>query len=166
MYYIILIISFFMEGIFTNLVSFNSLFIPLFTLTSMVISYDFIGKTEKNLTYILSSFIIGIVYDIAYTNSVFINTFAFVICATFIIIINKYIRSNILSRTCINLFIIIIYRIITYLLLVIFKYFQFSFNSLFRGIYSSIISNIIYGIFLYFICNKILKKLNLRKYKI
>ncbi len=159
---ILIIISFILEGIFTNLISINSLLLPLFTITSFVFTYIYFNK-EKKYTFIIISFIIGILYDIAYTNSLFINTFTFLICSLLIILINRYIKDSFISRMIINILIIISFKFISYLLLFIFGFINFNYNILIKGIYSSLILNIIYGLFLYFICDKIDNKLNRRK---
>ena len=159
---ILIIISFFLEGMITNLISLDSLFLPLFTLTSMVILYPFFNR-EKFYNYIITCFIIGAIYDIAYTNSLFINTFSFSLISVLIILIDHYIDSNIFSRSGINIVSIVLYRIITYFLLILFNYLSFNGNILIRGIYSSIIINFIYGMFLYFIANYINNKLILKK---
>ena len=159
---IAIIISFILEGIFTNLISINSIFLPLFTITSFVITYPYFNK-EKKYLFIITSFIIGVIYDIAYTNSLFINTFTFILCSLLIMLINKYIKENLISKIIINIFITIMFKIISYLLLFIFGFIKFNQNILLKGIYSSLILNIIYGLILYIICDKINRKLKLRK---
>ena len=159
---IAIIISFILEGIFTNLISINSIFLPLFTITSFVITYPYFNK-EKKYLFIITSFIIGVIYDIAYTNSLFINTFTFILCSLLIMLINKYIKENLISKIIINIFITIMFKIISYLLLFTFEFIKFNQNILLKGIYSSLILNIIYGLILYIICDKINRKLKLRK---
>lgn len=159
---IAIIISFILEGIFTNLISINSIFLPLFTITSFVITYPYFNK-EKKYLFIITSFIIGVIYDIAYTNSLFINTFTFILCSLLIMLINKYIKENLISKIIINIFITIMFKIISYLLLFTFGFIKFNQNILLKGIYSSLILNIIYGLILYIICDKINRKLKLRK---
>ena len=44
---ILIIISFILEGIFTNLISINSLLLPLFTITSFVFTYIYFNKEKK-----------------------------------------------------------------------------------------------------------------------
>ena len=159
---IAIIISFILEGIFTNLISINSIFLPLFTITSFVITYPYFNK-EKKYLFIITSFIIGVIYDIAYTNSLFINTFTFILCSLLIMLINKYIKENLISKIIINIFITIMFKIISYLLLFTFEFIKFNQNILLKGIYSSLILNIIYGLILYIICDKINRKFKLRK---
>ena len=161
---LIIILSFILEGIFTNLFSFNSLFLPLFSITSLVITYSYFNK-EKKYSFILISIIIGILYDISYTDSLFINTFTFTICCLLIVLIDNYISNGFINKMCINIIIIIMFKVISYLLLFVFGFIKFNQNILIKGIYSSLILNIIYGVILYFICDKISNKLNIRKYE-
>ena len=161
---LIIIISFILEGVFTNLVSIDSIFLPLFTISSLVITYPYFNK-EKKYSFIIISSIIGIVYDIAYTNSLFINTFTFTICSLLLILIYNFIPDSFISRNCINIVIIIFFKFISYLLLFIFGFINFNQHILIKGIYSSLILNILYGIILYFVCDKISNKLNIRKYE-
>ena len=78
---IIVIISLFLDGILSNylpyLVNNLSLFTPLFTLVSIFIIYPFFKKKEKK--YLISVFIIGIIYDLFYTNLLFFNAVLFFI---------------------------------------------------------------------------------------
>lgn len=161
---IFIIFSFLFEGIFTNLISLNSLLIPLFTLTSLIILYPFFDIKENWHKYIIVSIIFGMLYDIVYTNSIFINTVSFSLCSVIVIIINNYLKPSILIKLGILLINIIIYRIITYLLLCVFNYLKFNENILIKGIYSSIIANIIYGIIIYLLSDWISKKFKIRKY--
>lgn len=161
---IIIILSFLLEGIFTNIVSMNSYLLPLFTITSLVITYPYFNK-EKQYRFVLAATIIGIVYDIAYTNSLFVSTFTFSICSLLIILINNYIPNSFIGKMCINIFTIILFRIISYLLLFIFRFTTFNYHILIKGILSSLILNIIYGIFLYYVCYRVSKKLNIKTYK-
>lgn len=163
MIYIIIITSFLLEGITTNLISMNSLLIPVFTITSFVITYPYFNK-EKKYLFLLTSLSVGICYDIVYTNSLFINTFSFIICSLIIILIHNFLSHRVYNVMLINIFILILFRICTYFLLTTFSN-NMSFNKelLFKGIYSSLILNIIYGLILYFVCDKLAKKLNIIK---
>ena len=68
----ILLISFAIESIVSNLIPLNSIFIPLFSIVSLVVVYPlFNGDKNKFLIY---SFIFGLLYDIVYTNTIFVYT--------------------------------------------------------------------------------------------
>lgn len=161
---ILIVISFLFEGFFTTLISLNSLFIPLFTLTSIIILYPFFDIKENWHKYIIVSIIFGMLYDIVYTNSIFINTISFCLCSILVIIINHYLNPSIIIKLGILLIGIIIHMIVTYLLLCLFNYLPFNENILIKGIYSSFIANIIYGVIIYLLSNLISKKLKVRKY--
>lgn len=156
----IIIISFILEGVLTNIINMNLILLPLFTIVSLVITYPYI---KNNYKFIIISIIIGLLYDIAYTNSLFINTFTFTLCSLLIIFIDKFIKESFIGRMCINIFMIIIFKTLSYLLLFIFSFIKFDYNILINGIISSLILNIIYGLLLYFICDRISIKLNIRK---
>ena len=160
----IIILSFILEGAVSNLVSLNSLFLPLFTITSLVYTYPYFNKNKK-YHFIITCIILGIIYDIAYTNSLFINTFTFTLCSLIIIYIDNYIHDSIINSTIINIIMIVLFKTISYILLFVFGFIKFDYTILLKGIYSSLILNIIYGIILYFICTFISKKFNIKKYE-
>ena len=64
----VLIVSFVLESIFTNIVSTDSILIPLFTITSFILIYPYFRK--KNTNYIIVCLIIGLLYDIKDPNEV------------------------------------------------------------------------------------------------
>lgn len=157
----ILIFSFLFEAMFTNLVSTNSIFIPLFTLTSLVLVYPYFKK--KNFNYVLVCLILGIFYDIAFADSVFINTICFGIIGGLNILIYNYVKYNIYTSNIINIIIIITYRIISYIIVLSINFITFNGNILFKGIYSSLLINIAYGVILYFIIDFLAKILNKKR---
>lgn len=156
-----IIISFILEGVFTNLVDLNSLLLPLFTITSLTILYPYFNNNRNK--FIVTCAMVGFFYDIIYTDSLFVNTFSFLIVGIAIIIIYNYISMNLVNINVLNIVIIIIFKIVSYMLLCIIGYLYFKSSVLIKGIYSSIIINVIYGIGLYLITDRIGKKMNLKK---
>ena len=156
-----IIISFILEGVFSNLVSINSLFLPLFTVTSLTILYPYFNNNQTKFISVCA--LVGFFYDIIYTDSLFVNTFSFTIVALSIIIIYNYINMNIFNINGLNIVIIIIFKIVSYMILCIVGYLHFKSHILVKGIYSSLMINIIYGIILYIVTDAIGKKLNIRK---
>lgn len=157
----ILLISFALEGIFSNFISSNSIFIPLFTVISLVIVYPYF-KDEKNKFYIYASFL-GLLYDIVYTNCPFINTFSFLITSLMISLIYEYITVSKFNITLINIIILLFHQTISYILLCFFSYTTFNEITLLTILYSSIITNIIYGFILFMLVNFLDKKHKIRK---
>lgn len=162
MIYIILVISFILEGVFTNLVSMNSMFLPLFSIISLSLIYPFI-KNKDNL-FLYLCLMLGLMYDVVYTNSLFINTISFPILGFVIIFIYNYINYNVLNIVFINFIVIILYRIISYILICIIAFRNFDIDYFIFSITHSIFSNIIYGVVLYLILKFIRKKFKLKIY--
>lgn len=137
-------ISFFLDGIISLYV--NKL-IPLFTLTSIIIASYY--KKEDRL--LKESVIVGILYDVTYTNTVILNSLIFFILTLLVINLNKRFNKNLPNLIFINIFILTIYLITTYLLLVIYQYLYFNISYLFISIFKSVIINTIYVMIIYLI---------------
>ena len=156
----VLLISFILEGIVSNLVPTSSLFIPLFSIVSLLVTYPLFN--ENKIKYLIYSGTLGLLYDLVYTNTPFINTFTFVITALIITFICKFITLNKLNLVLIILFILLFNQTINYLLLCLFRYHIFNNATLLEGLYSSLILNVVYSYILYVVIEIINKK---RKYK-
>lgn len=156
----ILLISFALEGIFSNLISLTSLFIPLFSLVSLVVTYPLFDD-DKN-KFLIYSGIFGFFYDIVYTNTPFVNTFTFVLTALIIILIYNYITVNKINFSLINVLVILFYQIVSYLLLCLVNYTNFNENTFFKGLYSCLILNILYGIIVCLLTSFLAKKFKVR----
>ncbi len=155
MKYLVLVISLLLEAIFSNIVSLNSLLIPLFLITSLVIIYPYFCK--KNINFFLVCLVSGFLYDLIFADSLFINTLSFSFAGIIIILGYSYVNYSIYSSNILNIIIIILYRIISYLLLCIIGYTTFNENILLSGVSSSLILNIIYGLILYLVIDMISK---------
>ncbi|MBQ9072357.1 MAG: rod shape-determining protein MreD [Bacilli bacterium] len=161
MIYIILIFSFLFEAAITNIIPLNSLLTPLFLLTSLTLLYPYFKN--KKLNYIIVCIICGLFYDITLTSSSFINTLSFPLCGGLVILGYNYINYNIFSSNFLNIVILIVYRIITYLLLCIIDFISFDEMLLLEGIYNSLIANVIYGIFIYLLIDVLSKIFNIKR---
>ena len=95
----ILLFSLIFDGLLTNylpfLVNDLSWFTPLLTLTSILIIYPFYRKKETK--YYILIFIIGIIYDLLYTNLLFFNAILFLIIALISKIIHRNFQINFLK---------------------------------------------------------------------
>ena len=156
MIYILIILSFVLESIITNMFSLSTFLAPFFTIISLVVLYPYF---KNNNIFMISCILCGIIYDISYTDSAFLNTLSFGLCGCFIVLFNIYFKYNIYSSIILNLIIIVIYRTISYSLLVVVGYFSFNKEILLTGVYKSLIVNLVYGIIIYWVC----KKFNFKK---
>lgn len=148
-------ISLILDSIISNYILLSTnFFLPLFTLTSLVIIYPFINNDRKYLKILI---IVGLLYD-GLTNTLFIQTILFIILMSFVKYVTSYLNSNLLNSLITLILTIILYRVMYYLILVMSNNYQFDINVLFKSIYASFILNIIYGIISYAILLKFKKK--------
>lgn len=160
MIYIILIMSFYLEGILSKLITVNFL-IPLTTLISLILIYPYLNN-KKNKYYIIC-FTIGLLYDITYTNTFLLNASIFLLLGYLITKINIIITNNSFNVILISFIIIMFYRLITYLILLFIDYLEFNINILFNSITYSLLFNFIYISFIYKIMDIISKKRGIYK---
>ena len=142
------ILSFLFEGAFSVLLPiYNSFFLPLFTVTSFVILYPYFNKYDS--PFFIFCIVIGLCYDIIYTNTIFIHAMIFLILGYFISLFYRIISYRIWSCFFILISSIMVYRIMSFLLLAITGYISFDILRLFHSIYSSILINVLYAFLLY-----------------
>ena len=151
---IIVIISFFLDGILSNFLPFMmgdlSLFTPYFTLISLVIIYPFFKKKDREY-YILIG-VTGFLYDLFYTNLLFTHTLFFLLIGLVVSYIYKKMELNLLTNLFLIIFTIIFYQVVFSLCLFIFNVVPITIENTLYLISHSLILNIIYGEILYLIC--------------
>ncbi|MDD2434996.1 MAG: rod shape-determining protein MreD [Bacilli bacterium] len=155
------IISFLLDSIISYLIPTNSLLLPLCSLISLIIIYPFFHKETNN--YLIWSFGLGLLYDIVYTDTIFLNAVLFLMIAYMIKMIYQYLSNNVLNVTIISFIVVVLYRSMVYLLLISVGYLNNDFNTLVTSIYSSLLLNIVYGIILYLITNYLSYKYKIDK---
>ena len=127
-----------------NLSYFTPLFIPIL----IYLLYPLFKNRKK---YILISIIIGIIYDLIYTNLLFFNGIIFFLISIITMLIYKYFKNNIYLNIIYLLLIIIFYELVSILIYMLFGIINISFNDIIYRITHIIIINIIYGTILYMI---------------
>ena len=159
----ILVISFLMDGIFSNYVPLNGLLIPLFSLVGLIVSYDFF--TFEKEEFYKYAFILGLSYDLIYTDTFIFYAFLFMLMAFIIVHVSKILTSNYFGLILVSLICIILFRCITYFFLIITGNVILNIDNLYKGIYSSLLINILYGFIVKCICDFITSsKLRRKKY--
>ena len=174
MIYVIIIFSMLFESAFSNIVNLNTFLVPLFLLTSLVILYPYFKN--KKINFIIVCTVCGFLYDIILTNSSFINTLSFGIVGSLIekpadpnpegsliVLCYNYINYNIYSSNFLNIIMIILYRIISYLILCIIDFIKFNEMDLLESIYNSLLVNVVYGIIIYIIIDLLSKIFNIKR---
>ena len=148
-------ISLIIDSIISNYIDLSTnFFLPLFTLTSLVVIFPFCNIKK----YLKLSIIVGLLYDISLTDTFFINTILFVIIMFFIKFLFSNFNNNLFNTLLILICSILLYRLMYYLILTMSNYYLFNLYTLFKSIYASLILNIIYGFFLYTIMRLIKHK--------
>lgn len=157
---IVLIISFFLDGIASNIFPMDSFFSSLFTLVSLIIVYPYF---DDDYIFYKYSFFTGLAYDLIYTNTFVFYAFIFLLLSFIISKLSTVFADNYLNVVIITLISIIVFRSVTYFLIALTGNIKFNINILLEGIYHSLILNVIYVILLNFVVTGICKKLNIRK---
>ena len=158
----ILVISFILQGILSNYISVDTnIFNLLFPIVALIIIYPYFRK--NNSKYFIYAGIYGLLYDLIYTDTFILYAGLFIMIAFVISKLNIIFSNNIINIGFITTIVIIIYRAITYLVLIAVNYFEFDMNILFKSIYSSLLLNIIYAIIIYFITDRLSYKYRIEK---
>ena len=160
------IISFLLDGLISNFTSINiaspSYFRTIYSLVSLVIVYNYFDNDNKFLKILI---ILGILFDIVYTNTFILNIFIFTIVYFIIKKLNIYIPNNLITINIKSLLAIITYHTLSYLILLFANYSHYSFNLLPLILSRSIIMTIIYTTISYFVIKKIYYKKYFKKIK-
>ena len=158
---ITIIISFVLDSIVSNFISINTLFAPLFTLMSLIIVYPYFNYNHKH--FIITAFITGMAYDLIYTNTIIIHGLLFIAIAFLIIKLNVVFSNNYLNVVIMAIISIIVYRLISYGLLLITNNISFNWIVLLKSIYQSLLINIIYILLTFMITDRISFALRIKK---
>lgn len=157
MIYLILVISFLLDNLISFFLNINLLFNPLLSLVSLIIIFRYYHKKDEN-KYLITSFVLGLVYDIVCTDTIFLNAGIYLLLSLFIIKFYKIFSYNLLNSAILLIIVIIIYRSITFLVLSNFNFISFNLYHLLQSIYSSLILNLLYLSFFF------LKKKKYKRY--
>lgn len=157
MIYLILVISFLLDNLISFFLNTNLLFNPLLSLVSLIIIFRYYHRKDEN-KYLITSFVLGLVYDIVCTDTVFLNAGIYLLLSLFIIKFYKIFSYNLLNSAILLIIVIIFYRSITFLVLSNFNFISFNLYHLLQSIYSSLILNLLYLSFFF------LKKKKYKRY--
>ena len=143
MIYLILLISFFLDGIVSFIFNNNILFNPLFSLMSLIIVFKYYKKRE-DLKYLITIFMVGLLVDIVYADTLFLNAGIYLIIGIIVIKYYKFFTYNLLNSIILGFIIISLYRLLSFLVLSNMGVISVDFYKLIESIYSSLFLNLIY----------------------
>lgn len=145
---IIIIISLILDGLLSNFLPFMvgnlSIFTPLFTVVSIIIIYPFFRKREKN-KYLITLAMTGLIYDLLYTNLLFLNMIVFVILGFCTMLSHKYLDTNFIMILIKTIALIILYQALTSFYFWIFQVVPVSWNDFLYLVEHTLLINIIYA---------------------
>ena len=145
---IVMIISFILDGVFSNIL--KAPFLPLFSIVSLVVMENY-KKSEKN--YLINCSILGLLYDLVYTNTLFLNSLSFLLIGFIIMFCFHFLTHRLDIELLEMILSIILFRTFSFLTYKMF--YNTPSHLLFPSIYNSIIINLIYGILIYLLVKKI-----------
>ena len=143
-----LIISLFLDGLLS--VYEKVLHIrPMFSI--VILSILFIRNYNNISFYYKICLFAGFIYDLLYTSTFPLNSLVFLLLGFIISKLYQIFKNNLLTGVLINIFILLIYRSITFIVLSIIGYLPFSFNLFIDDILSIVLTNTVFFLFVYII---------------
>ena len=133
-----------------------SLFTPMFSIVSLLFIYHFFKKEKYK--YFIFAFIFGFIYDLFFTNLLFFNGILFLGIAFVITLLYENLEINFLNIILEIIIIITVYELLTVFIILLFNLVPITPLKVLYKISHSLIINIIYGEFVYFIINHLPKK--------
>ena len=153
---IYIVISFILDSIMSNITAFSlidpSYFKTIYSVISLVIIYNYFDNQKKYLSILI---VLGILFDIVYTNTFILNIVIFLIIYAFLSQIDYMITTNIFTINLKSIICVSLYHILTYIILLLANYNNYNIKLLFLILIRSLIMTIIYTTISYLILNKI-----------
>lgn len=143
---ILILISLFLDGLLSVKISTSSYFLPLLTLTTLFLIYPKCKK--KEITFLLLATITGFLYDLLYTNLLFLHAIVFFILTKLIKYLYQNYHQNTFKQLIYLVVVIIFYELLLALLLFIFQTTDITLNKTLTIISKSLLLNIIYALLL------------------
>lgn len=150
------IISFLLDSIMSNITAFNlvdpSWFKTIYSIISLVIIYNYFDNQKKYLSILI---ILAIFFDIVYTNTFILNVVVFFVIYIILSKLDYTITTNIFTINLKSIICVSLYHILTYIILLLANYNNYSIKLLGLILLRSLIMTIIYTTISYLLMNKI-----------
>lgn len=143
---ILIILSLLLDGYLSTIISSSSYFLPLLTLTTIYLIYPKYNK--KIRSYKLIVIIVGLIYDLLYTNLLLFHAVIFYILSFLIIHIYKNYSQTKLTTILSLIILIVVYELLVASIFFIFQVSTITFIKLITKIFKSLLLNIIYALVL------------------
>mgnify|MGYP003289224981 FL=1 len=150
------IISFLIDGLMSEILPFNlvdpSWLKTIYSVISLVILYNYFDNQKKYLYLVIG---LGFFFDIVYTNTFILNVVVFIIIYFILSWLDYVITTNIFTINLKSIVCVSLYHILTYIILLLSNYNDYTINLLGLILIRSIIMTIIYTTISYLLMNKI-----------
>lgn len=143
---ILILLSLLLDGYLSTIISSSSYFLPLLTLTTIYLIYPKYNK--KIRSYKLIVIIVGLIYDLLYTNLLLFHAVIFYILSFLIIHIYKNYSQTKLTTILSLIILIVVYELLVASIFFIFQVSTITFIKLITKIFKSLLLNIIYALVL------------------
>lgn len=157
---LLIIISFFLDGILSNFLPFMmgelSYFTPFLTLICIILVYPLFKKKERH--YMLAIMLTGLLYDLFYTNLFLTHCLLFGFFGLLVILLYRKVAINWLTNLCLLVFFLFFYQGCFSLLLFVFNIVPITLDGFLYQFSHSLVLNVLYGEVLYFIIKSIPRK--------
>ena len=163
---IYVLFSFLLEGFMSNIFASSltdvSYFTTIYTVISFVVIYPYFYNKKK---YYILLIIFGILFDALYTSTFIVNVFIFLGFCFLIYLLNNILSDNIFIINIISIIAIITYHLLSFIILSIAGYANYSFLLLGRIIVHSIIMTIIYTSLSYLVIKTLFNRFDIKEIK-
>ena len=151
-----------MSNIFASSLTDVSYFTTIYTVISFVVIYPYFYNKRK---YYILLIIFGILFDALYTSTFIVNVFIFLWIGFVIYLLNNILSDNIFMINIISIIAIITYHLLSFIILSIAGYANYSFLLLGRIIVHSIIMTIIYTSLSYLVIKTLFNRFDIKEIK-
>ena len=163
---IYVLFSFLLEGFMSNIFASSltdvSYFTTIYTVISFVVIYPYFYNKKK---YYILLIIFGILFDALYTSTFIVHVFIFLGIGFVIYLLNNILSDNIFMINIISIIAIITYHLLSFIILSIAGYANYSFLLLGRIIVHSIIMTIIYTSLSYLVIKTLFNRFDIKEIK-
>ena len=161
---ITLIISFLLQGIVSNYLEYSyfhlSWFFTVYPLINLLVLVPYFDNRKKCIILVL---VVGLFIDILYSNILFLNVFICLIIYVISKLFHFFFPYNLFTINISNLFSILLYHILTFIILWIFQYNSYNIFACLKILSHSIIMTLIYSSIIYLIIKYIFERFELRE---
>lgn len=152
----------FMSNIFVSTLTYISYFTTVYTIISLVIVYPYFYNKKKYYIFLV---IFGLLFDSLYTSTFIVNICIFLVIGFVIHILNNVLSENVFTANIISIVSIICYHVLSFVILSIAGYADYSFLLLGRIIVHSMLMTIIYTSISYFVIRFLFNRFDLKEVK-